>query len=128
MMPNSEEMLMIRNDEISNGHFNKLLLLLLILSPVLYLSTCTYISKDRARAFDSIRIGDTKELVLKLFGEPSVYEKKGEPYLRYSSIACSAPCAQRLWYENFMALGIEAWSVDVGLDNKVVHKAHWISP
>jgi hypothetical protein len=119
---------MTRNVRSGGGHLKQLLLLLVILSPVLYLSTCTYISRERVRAFDSIRIGDTRALVLKQFGNPSVYEKEGEPYLRYSSVACSTPCVERLWYENFMTFGIEAWSVEVGWDNKVVHKAHWVSP
>jgi hypothetical protein len=112
----------------SGRRFKKLFLLVALLSPIVYLSTCTYISGERERAFDSVRIGDTKESVLKQFGKPSVSEKKEAPFLRYSSIACSEPCEERLWFENAMTFGVEAWSIELGTDHRVVHKAHWASP
>jgi hypothetical protein len=112
----------------SGRRFKKLFLLMALLSPAVYLSTCTYISDEHTRAFDSVRIGDTKESVLKQFGKPSVSEKEDVPFVRYSSIACSAPCVERLWFENRMTFDIEAWSIELGADHRVVHKAHWVSP
>lgn len=112
----------------AEGRLKKVLLGLFLLSPVVFISTCTYVSKERGRAFDSIHVNDTRDSVLKQLGTPSIYEKEEVPFVRYSSIPCSSPCEERLWFENSLTFGIEAWSIDIGADNRVVHKAHWMSP
>lgn len=106
----------------------KILLVVAMLSPVAYVFTCTHIADERQRAFGLVRVGDTRDTVLAQFGKPSVSETKDLPFRRYASIGCSAPCEERLWFENRMTFGIEAWSIELGADRRVVHKAHWVSP
>jgi hypothetical protein len=102
---------------------------LVILVPLLYLSTCTLISHRRASHFETVRIGNTKQQVFMAIGNPSVLEKRGGAYFaRYGAKACDAPCAERFWYENRMTLDAEAWSVEFDASGKVIRKSHWISP
>jgi hypothetical protein len=49
-------------------------------------------------------------------------------FSRYASTKCQAPCVERLWFENRMALDLEAWSVSIGSDGKVVEEYHSVSP
>lgn len=120
---------MTRNDKEGSRQYRvKPWVVIVMLSPIFYLSMCTYISTEHSHAFDSIQVGDNRAKVLSRFGSPSVSEKKDDSFVRYSSIGCTAPCEERLWFENKMILGVEAWSIDLGVDGRVVHKAHWSSP
>ena len=98
-----------------------------VICPVMYLSTCSYISEKRNTAFDSINVGDTEANVISKFGMPSVREKQGVLFRRYAITACQNPCVERLWFENGLTLYIEAWSVELGKDGRVIDKAHWVS-
>ena len=94
----------------------------------LYLAACTYIHIKHQNAFDSINIGDTADSVMARFGNPSVREGPERLFSRYASAKCVSPCVERLWFENRLALDLEAWSVSLGSDGKVVDKYHWVSP
>jgi hypothetical protein len=93
-----------------------------------YLATCLYVRTKRQWSYDSVKTGDTAQFVVGQFGIPSVKETPEKPFLRYASTECHVPCAERLWFENRLALDIEAWSVSLGNDGRVVEKYHWASP
>jgi hypothetical protein len=94
----------------------------------LYLAACLYIHIKRQSAFNSINIGDTADSVMARFGDPSVREGPERLFSRYASAKCVLPCVERLWFENRLALDLEAWSVSLGSDGKVIDKYHWVSP
>ncbi|QSX78983.1 hypothetical protein [Agrilutibacter solisilvae] len=101
----------------------------LLLLPVLHLATCAYSSRKNAAAFDQIQLGDPEQEVILAFGRPSVREMAGDPPLhRYSDEGCRSPCAERLWFEHRPGLDLEAWSVDLDANRRVVVKRHWVSP
>ncbi|WP_449421747.1 hypothetical protein [Rhodanobacter lindaniclasticus] len=102
---------------------------LLIASPILYVSACSYISRSRQMAFDAVAEGDTQEAVARKLISGYVIEKAGgKAFLRYASRACTAPCVERWWIENRMAFDTEAWSVEFGNDGRVLRKVEWSSP
>jgi hypothetical protein len=93
------------------------------------IGSCALPSHYRNRAFESVRIGDSENRFLDLFGvHPSVREKPNALFVRYASAACEAPCAERLWFENTLSLDIEAWSLELDEDRRVIKKSHWVSP
>jgi hypothetical protein len=98
---------------------------LIILS---YVMTCSYVRTKRQSSYDSVKIGDTAEFVIGQLGIPSVRETPENQFLRYASKKCQMPCVERLWFENRLALDIEAWSVSLGNHGRVVEKYHWVSP
>ena len=100
----------------------------MIFMSLAYVTTCIYIRMNRQEAYDSVRIGDTTDSVIPRFGEPSVREGREKIFARYASSKCEMPCVERLWFENRLAFDIEAWSVSIGADGKVVKKYHWVSP
>jgi hypothetical protein len=101
----------------------------ILLVPVLYVSTCSYVSHRKASAFDTINVGDAEGEVVRVLGPPSVREKAGgTPFSRYSSKACIAPCTERLWFENRLGIDTEAWSINLDVNRRVIDKARWISP
>ena len=85
-----------------------------------------YVKYERQQGFELVKIGDTRASVERVMGSPSVIEGQGEAFRRYSNGPCD--CFERLWYENRLALDIEAWSVDIGQDGRVTKKYHWVSP
>jgi hypothetical protein len=101
---------------------------ILIVISLLYLTTSVYVGMKRRAAYNSIRIGDSASFVITQFGNPSVREQPDHPFARYASSKCESPCVERLWFENRLTLDIEAWSVSLGSDGRVVEKYHWISP
>jgi protein involved in sex pheromone biosynthesis len=106
----------------------KIFIWLIVASPILYISTCTIISSKKDKAFNTIGIGDSQEKVIKILGNPSVRENPYSLFARYASSKCRNPCAERLWFENELAIGIEAWSVELDNQNRVTDKAHWVLP
>lgn len=105
----------------------KALLWLLIISPVLYITSCMLVSEWRARAFDAIKVDDKRNIVINRFGMSSYVERPGVLFTRYASNQCQNPCVERLWFENRLSLGIEAWSVELNQDGRVIKKSHWVS-
>ncbi len=77
---------------------------------------------------ESISIGDSEISAIEKLGDPSRRELVREPYLVYASQGCISPCATRLWWEWPLMRGIEAWSVELDANQKVVEKSHWVSP
>jgi hypothetical protein len=94
-----------------------------------YVTACTVVADGRNKAFAAVSTGDTESTVIARFGrQPSVREPQGQLFARYAPHPCSAPCVQRLWFENRLAFDIEAWSVELDQDGRVIRKAHWVSP
>ena len=102
--------------------------LLLIALAVISVASCSYQASQRTQALDNIAIGDTSESVISRLGQPSKRELPGHPYTLYATQGCVVPCAVRLWWEWPVFRGIEAWSVDLGSDQRVLATAHWVSP
>lgn len=102
--------------------------LLLLGITILYLVSCSGLSASKSRAFDSIKLGDSRKVVVDAFGTPDVQELPEKLFARYASKPCGGACRERLWFENKLSLGIEAWSVELDQNGHVIHKAHWHSP
>ena len=93
-----------------------------------YIASCSIQSENRTKAIESIAIGDSGKSAIEKLGEPSRRETPGAPYLIYATQGCILPCANRLWWEWPLFRGIEAWSVELDSNQKVVEKVHWSSP
>ncbi|MBO9688305.1 MAG: hypothetical protein J7598_17010 [Mitsuaria chitosanitabida] len=78
--------------------------------------------------FDELKTGMSRSEVIALMGTPTQVERPGVPFTRHSSVACSAPCAERLWYEHHLMPDVEARSVDLDANGKVIDKYRWTSP
>ena len=105
----------------------KILLCVLILSPALYVAACCVFSNSRKEAFYQIQPGDTRQAVLARFGKPSQVERPGDAVGRYSGVPCTHPCAERLWFENRLSSELEAWSMDLDQNGRVVGKLYLVS-
>jgi hypothetical protein len=92
------------------------------------IATYAYTVSKYEKAFSAATDDETRGAVLERFGSPSMRESRGTPFMRYATASCVAPCYERLWWENPILKGIEAWSVEFNPDGKVIHKAHWVSP
>ena len=101
---------------------------LLLLSPVFYVVTCSFIAYNGSVRFERIAIGDSKAAVLNVFGEPSHIEHPDILYSVYAYKKCPDPCVERLWYENRLSMVGEAWAFEIDKDNRVIYKGHWVSP
>jgi hypothetical protein len=106
----------------------KVLVVIFMLSAVLYVSSCSYISHTGKSAFNKVKVGDSEATVIDLFGSPSVREKPELLYTRYTSLPCKEKCVERLWFENMLSIGIEAWSVQLDSSGNVIAKSYWMSP
>lgn len=93
----------------------------------LYLVACSGLSTSKSRAFDSIKLGDSRAAVVEALGTPDVRELPEKLFARYASRPCSGACKERLWFENKLSLEIEAWSVELDENGHVIHKAYWHS-
>jgi hypothetical protein len=102
---------------------------ILVLILVFYMVACSVVSSRKAQAFERIHLGDTQQEVIKIMGNPADRETAGGSRLtKYGVSACTAPCAQRLWYPNKLSLTGDAWFVDLSASGQVVHAAHITSP
>ena len=99
----------------------------LCITAISYLAACISVKTRLQSSYDSIQIGDPANAVIARLGSPSVKEISEKPFYRYASSECRKPCVERWWYENRLALDIEAWSVSIGSDDRVVSKYHWVS-
>jgi hypothetical protein len=115
-----------------NGFANRTMLIVLATSAMIvagYISGCTYHASMNSSALKAVNIGDSYNSVVLKFGrKPSVTELQGRMFGRYANIGCLHPCAVRVWFENEYLPGIEAWSLELDLNQKVVKKTHWVSP
>lgn len=93
------------------------------------IGACSYKSHLRNSAFDAVQPGDTEASVISRFGmPPSVREKPDVLFSRYASQPCRGDCAERLWFENRLSLDMEAWSVELDQNRRVIKKSRWVSP
>ena len=102
--------------------------LVLMAAAVAFVSSCSIQANRRTDQLASIVVGDSEESVVARLGKPRVREPASQPYLLYATSACTVPCATRLWWEWPVFRGVEAWSVELDISNKVVGTAHWVSP
>ena len=91
-------------------------------------AACTYTVSRYERALAATSDGEKKNQVIARFGDPSVHEIHGKPFLLYASNPCESPCAERLWWEHPVLKGFEAWSVEFNTQGNVIHTTHWVSP
>ncbi|APG03669.1 hypothetical protein BJI69_06960 [Luteibacter rhizovicinus DSM 16549] len=61
------------------------------------------------------------------FDAPFVARQAGRGYTKYEDTGCKSPCVERLWFENKLSL-VEAWSIDIDREGRVVDKGRWVSP
>jgi hypothetical protein len=104
------------------------ILFVLLASPILYVSSCFGIAHHRDSSMNSVIIGDTLEDVVAKMGRPSHIDSGAEYYTRYIGHPCSTPGCKRFWYENHLALDVEAWFVELDIANRVVRKDRLSSP
>jgi hypothetical protein len=104
------------------------LVLALVACAVASVATCSHVVARYERAFELTGDGESAPDVIARFGKPSVREVRTQPFLRYATSECNAPCSERLWWEHPVLRGIEAWSVELNSENRVIGKAHWVSP
>lgn len=90
-------------------------------------TACGYRVSRIEDAFASVMPGNTVSQVVERLGSADVRETS-HPFVRYASVPCAAPCAQRLWWEHPILKGVEAWSVEINGKGTVIHKAHFVSP
>jgi len=74
------------------------------------------------------QLGLSEAEVVNLVGNPSHRETPDHMFARYASTPCSEPCQIRLWWEDPLLPGFEAWSVEFDHNGKAIKKSHWISP
>ena len=98
-----------------------------VICPILYLSTCSYISEKRSAASNIINIGDTRANVISKFGVRPIREKQGALSI-YAGSTCTEPCYERFWFENRLSLVGEAWYVELAKDGRVIDKGRVVSP
>ena len=91
-------------------------------------ASCSLQARGRTHSLAKVSAGDTEQSVLERLGNPTRVELPGQPYLLYATQGCVAPCNTRLWWEWPLFRGIEAWSVELDPDGKVVQTAYWVSP
>ena len=105
----------------------RVLALLALTAAIVVVGSCAMQVHHYNVALKQISVGDAEATVISRLGNPNFRELAGTPYLRYTGTACAPPCAVRLWWEWPLLPGIEAWSVELGKDNKVVKTYHWVS-
>jgi hypothetical protein len=94
-------------------------ILFICLALVVAVPACPYLTGRTQKIFDTIQVGDTKESVISKMGTPSRVHPRD---------TCKGACVDRLWYDYALCLGLDEWSVDFDKNNRVVEKAHEISP
>lgn len=95
---------------------------------ILLVCSCSIKVHSYNSSFSKISIGDTEDSAVARLGVPSHRERALDPYLRYTSTPCMAPCVSRLWWEWPIMPGIEAWSVEVDENHTVLRTYRWVSP
>ncbi|QWT22271.1 hypothetical protein KPL74_09710 [Bacillus sp. NP157] len=91
------------------------------------------ISYGQGRALEATRAGGTEAAARASFWfspEVETADNAG-PAARFIDSAtrrCTSPCVRRLWWVHPVLRDIEAWSVDIDGDGKVVDSYHWTSP
>lgn len=111
------------------GATAKVVVGIIILIPVLYIGSCSVISRQREHGLAQVKKGESEQQVIQAMGQPADRETAGgHRVAKYGAPECKAPCAQRLWYPNPISLAGEAWSVDLDVSGHVVATDHIVSP
>jgi hypothetical protein len=71
----------------------------------------------RQAAYESVKIGDREDFVIARFGKPSIRETPGKVFSRYAASGCQALCAERLWFENRLALQLPFMELSESMGN-----------
>jgi hypothetical protein len=81
-------------------------------------------------AFEATKPGETLEVVLKRFGQPSHIEPhySVSGYDSGEKSVCGQSCWLRLWYELPFDLGVSPVTVDFNSQQVVIDKYQWSSP
>jgi hypothetical protein len=95
---------------------------------ILVVGSCTMKVHHYNYAFAKVNIGDSEDSAVARLGVPSYREREFDPYLRYTSTPCVAPCVSRMWWEWPIMPGIEAWSIEVDKNRTVLKTYRWESP
>jgi hypothetical protein len=102
---------------------------LVVMLPVLYISSCTVISHVHDHDFVHVKVGDMEPQVMATMGSPSDEERAGGRRVpRYGAPNCTSPCVRRLWYLNRLSLVGEAWMIELDGQGRVVRTAYIESP
>ena len=100
-----------------------------VMLPVLYISSCTAISHVHDHDFVHVKVGDTEPQVIAAMGSPFDEEKAGGRRVpQYGAPDCTRPCVWRLWYLNRLSLVGEAWMIELDEQGRVVRTAYIESP
>jgi hypothetical protein len=85
--------------------------------------SCAYISHERSRAYELVKLGDTKAFVIEKIGRPyELVKATGQ------SNDCRMPCAERFRFRNPLSIFEESWIVDFDSSGSAVYKTHEFSP
>jgi len=106
----------------------RILALVAVVAAAVAVGACALRIRHYDSALSKVKVGDPEAEVIAALGKPSFREAADAPYLRYTGRACTAPCSERLWWEWPIAPGMEAWSVELAHDRKVLSTYHWVSP
>ncbi|MFC3651913.1 hypothetical protein ACFONN_10200 [Dyella humi] len=100
-----------------------------VLAPLLYITSCSVISRVHERDFAQVKGGDVEVQVITAMGQPSDEERAGGRSVpRYGAPQCVAPCVRRLWWFNRLSLVGEAWMIELNGQGRVVRTAYIVSP
>jgi hypothetical protein len=100
-----------------------------VLAPLLYITSCSVISRVHDRHFEQVKEGDQEVRVIATMGQPSDEEWAGGRRVpQYGAPDCTSPCMQRLWYLNRLSLVGEAWMIELDGHGRVVRTAYIVSP
>ena len=97
-----------------------------------YIVASQVISFAQNRAMHAVTVGTTEGRARASFWftpEPETANHPG-PAAAFAveSTRCMRPCVLRLWWVHPLLPGLEAWTVDIDKDDKVIGRSHWSSP
>ncbi|MCD6023994.1 MAG: hypothetical protein K0Q91_910 [Fibrobacteria bacterium] len=87
------------------------------------------IEKRHYKSFEATQIGESMNMVLRRFGEPSDVSgfNRGDDHLRQAA-DCNPPCWMRLWYVSPFVGRVSSYSIDFDEHQNVVNKFYSSSP
>lgn len=100
-----------------------------VMLPVLYITSCSAISHVHEHDFAQVKEGDVEAHVIIAMGQPSDEERAGGRSVpQYGAPECKSPCVRRLWWINRLSLVGEAWMIELDGEGRVVRTAYIESP
>lgn len=112
----------------SNMKIVKVVLMCILIFIIILILLINLKVKKYENAFESTNYQDSIEVVFEKFGKPIFSETEKYAYMDYTSKSIQSPCIKRLWWKHPLLSGIEGWSVDFDINDKVINKYHWVSP